>query len=180
MSITRRRLMLAGPLAVLASCASLPASVEVSKKQIEAALARRFPFETRSGELLNVKIGTPAVELLPDQNRVRLTSSFDVAERIARNAVHAELAVSFGLRYEASDATLRLTDVRIEQVDVENVPPLWQRALEKISQTVGASALDGVVLHRFTPEQLARAQGRRPGEIRVTSTGIRVELLPAL
>jgi hypothetical protein len=38
--------------------------------------------------------------------------------------------------------------------------------------------LEGTALHSFSPDQVAKAQGWTPGEIRVTSGGIRISLLP--
>jgi hypothetical protein len=175
----RRRLLIAGLAAMLASCATLPHSVEVSRAQIEAALARRFPLRAPASELLMVQVGVPRLDLLPDANRLRLTSAFDVSERITRRAMHGDIALSFALRYEPADATLRLADVQVERVDVQGVPQDWRRPAEAIAAYMGEHLLEGSVLHTFTPAQLARANGLRPGAIRVTPGGVSIELQPA-
>jgi hypothetical protein len=175
---SRRKLLVAGLLAALASCATMPDSIEISQQQIQAALARRFPYEARAAEILRVQIGAPRVELLPDANRLRLTFAFEVSERVTRSAVHGELQASFGLRYDPGDATLRLAGVQVERVDVERLPETWRREVKAIVAYTGEYLMEGMVLHTFTPQQLARAQGLQPGDIRVTPTGVRVQLVP--
>ena len=175
--MTTRRGVLAAFAAGAASCATVPQSIEVSKAQIEAALARRFPYDSRAGQLLAVQVAAPRVDLLPDVNRLRLSSSFDVTERIARNTVHGSLSLSFGLRYQASDMTLRLAGVQVDSVDVQRLPETWRREVEAIAAYAAEHMLGDMVLHRFTAQQLARAGGMQPGVIRVTATGVRVELV---
>lgn len=164
---------------LLAGCATLPHSVDISRQQIEFALARRFPYEARpAGGVINVKVGVPWLELLPQENRVRLDFPVDAAERIARTSGHAELGLSFGLRYEASDATLRAANVRVEQVKLESLPTAWRAPLQVAAQLVGENLLEGAVLHQFRPEDVTRARGWTPGAIRVTPQGVHIELVP--
>lgn len=174
----RRRLVGAALLGLVASCATMPRTIEIPRERIEAALARRFPWRAPASELLTVQVGMPLVELLPDANRIRLTSAYDVTERITRAAMRGDLALSFGLRFEPADSSLRLVDVEVERVDVRGVADDWRRPVEAIAAYVGEHLLEGFVLYRFTPDQVARANGWRPGEIRVTRSGISVEMLP--
>ena len=177
----RRRSLLhaAGAGAVLiAGCATLPRSVELPREQIEAALARRFPRETRIAELLVLRVGAPRLTLLPESNRVRLAFHLDVMERIMRRAAQGELALSFSLRFEPTDATLRAADVRVEAIELQGIPEQWRGVLQSAGALAAEQFLEGAVLHAFTSEQLARAGGLRPGDIRVTPRGVRVELVP--
>jgi hypothetical protein len=178
MSGLRRRLLAAAMLGLVASCATLPTTIEIPRERIEAALARRFPYRAPAGELLMVEVGLPRVELLPEANRVRLTAAFHVSERITRAAMHGDIALSFALRFEPSDASLRLVDADVERVDVRGVPQDWRRPVDAIAAYMGEHLLETYILYRFTPAQLARARGGRPGAIRVTPGGIAIELLP--
>jgi hypothetical protein len=175
--VTRRLFALA--VAVLVSaCASMPRSIELSQQQIESALARRLPYESRVAELFVVKVSSPRLTLLPDSNRLRLDFTVEATDRIVRRAVQGDLAVSFGLRYEASDASLRTSNVRVERLDLQGVPEQWRAMLQGAGMLAGEQLVEGAVLHRFTPDQVARAGGWTPGDIRVTSRGVRVELAP--
>jgi hypothetical protein len=164
--------------ALLAGCATAPRSVDVSQQQIERALARRFPYEARAGELFTLKAGTPRVTPLPDENRLRLDFVVELRERFAGSVLRSNLALSFALRWEPSDATLRLAAVRIENMDLRGLPERWRTQLQPAAARAVDQLLDGAVLHQFRPEDLARAGGWTPGEIRVTSAGVRVQLLP--
>jgi hypothetical protein len=164
---------------LFAGCATGPRTIEIPQARLEAALARRFPLETRAGELFLVKVGQPRLALLPDSNRLRLDFPMEAAERITRSAVHGELALGFGLRFEPSDASVRLADVRVERIELQGLPERWRKDLEPAAALVVEQLLEGMVLHTFTADELARARGWRPGAIRVTPTGLLVELLPA-
>ena len=170
--------LLAVLLLVQAACATGPRSVEVSQQQIEAALARRFPHETRVAELLVLKIAAPRLTLLPDANRVRLDFAIEASDRLSRQAVQGELGLSFALRYEPSDASLRLANVRAEHVELQGIPAAWRATAQRAAMIVAEQMLDGAPLRTFRPEEIARANGWTPGEIRVTPRGLRIELLP--
>jgi len=165
--------------ALLSACATLPREVEVSRAQLEAALARRFPFEAGAGGLFSARAGVPRLELLPADNRVRLAFGIDATERVTRSSAHADVALSFGLRYEPADASIRATQVRTEDLSVQGLPAGWREMFRVAAGLVAEEMLEDAVLHTFRPEDLARAGGLRPGSIRVTRTGVRMELVPA-
>jgi hypothetical protein len=172
-----RRLALAW-LLVLAACASLPRVVEIPRAQIEAALARRFPIESRAGELFTAKVAQPQLTLLPDANRVRLDFQLEAVDRVVHKAVRGAMGLSFALRYEPSDASIRLAQVRIESFDVQGLPEPLLRQLQPVGAMLAERGLEGMVLRTFRPEELARAQGYTPGAIRVTPGGVAIELVP--
>jgi len=164
---------------LLSACAVLPRNVEVSRQQLESALARRFPYEARAGGLFSARAGLPHLELLPDSNRLRLAFGIDATERVTRSSAHADLALSFGLRYEPADASIRATDVRVEDLALQGLPAAWREAFRMAGGLIAEQMLEGSVLHTFTPEELAKARGLRPGSIRVTPGGVSMELVPA-
>jgi hypothetical protein len=164
--------------ALLAGCATGPRSIEISQQQLQSALERRFPYEARPGGLFLVNVGVPRLQLLPETNRVRLDFALEASDRIARNATRGELGVSFSMRYEPADSSLRAANVRVEQVGLPGLPGDLRGPLQAIGGLVAENLLEDTVLHTFRPEEIARARGWRPGGIRVTPTGVRVELLP--
>lgn len=174
-----RWLLLAMVAACLSACATLPREVDISRQQLEAALARRFPFEARAGGLFSARAGVPHLELLPQSNRLRLALGVDATERLTRAALHADLALSFGLRYEPSDATIRAAGVRVDELAVAGLPEAGREVFRMAGELMAEQLLENAVLHTLRPEDLAKAQGLRPGELRVTATGVRIELVPA-
>jgi hypothetical protein len=165
-------------LALLTGCASVPGTVEISREQLQSALQRRFPYEARAAGLIVVRIGAPRLQLLPAENRVRLEFDVEASERITRSAGGGALALSFGLRYEPSDASLRATGVRVDDVQVQGLSAEWRAPLQFAGSLVAENLLQDAVLHTFRPEDLAKAPGRMPGDIRVTPRGVRITLVP--
>ena len=170
--------LLAVMLALLAACASGPREVDVPTRRLEAALARHFPSELHPGGLFTLRIALPRLQLLPQENRVRLDFPVEAASRLLHGAARGELSVSFGLRYEPADNSLRSVDVRVEHLALQGLPAAWSGTLQAAGSTVAGQLLEGTVLHTFTPQDLARAHGATPGAIRVTPDGLRIQMLP--
>lgn len=175
---TSRRFLLAGMGALLAACATGPRSIDVSTQQIQSALQRRFPYELRPAGLFGLRLEVPRLQLLPEQNRLRLDFPVEASDPRARGTRRAELGLSFGLRYEASDASIRAADVRLDAMELQAMPPEWRAPLQLAGGLAAERMLEGTVLHTFRPGDLQRARGWRPGAIRVTPTGLHMELLP--
>lgn len=180
MSAMRLRLALlfALPLALLAGCATGPRTVDISRQQIQSALDRRFPYETRAAQLVAVKVGAPRLDLLPEANRLRLDFPIDLNDRILRGAGHGELAVSFGVRWEPSDTSLRAVNVRVEKLELQGLAERLRAPLELVGSLVAEQVLEGAPLHTFRADEVARAQGWTPGDIRVTPAGVSITLQP--
>lgn len=174
--------MLAAGATLIAGCAGLfsPRTVEVSQAQLEELLARRFPVTRRVLEIFDVTVSAPRLRLLPEANRV--ATDFDLAsiDRLLRAQHRGSLALTFGLRFEPSDNTLRATQVKVERFQIDGAPAPLQRQLERLGTLLAEQALDGQVLHTLRPKDVEAVQGRgyRPGELRVTPHGLRVTLLP--
>ena len=181
----RRHLVLPALLAgaaVLAGCAAVfgPRTVEVPQAELEQMLARRFPMTQRVLEIFDVTVSAPRLRLLPESNRV--ATDFDVGstDRLLRAQHRGALSLSFGLRFEAADNTLRVTQVRVERVQIDAAPGPLQRHLERLGTLVAEQSLDDQVIHRLRPKDVEAVQGRgyRPSELRVTPRGLLVTLLP--
>ncbi len=168
--------------ALLVGCAAIlgPRTVEVSQAQLEQLLARRFPLTRRVIEIFDVTVSAPRLRLLPESNRI--ATDFDVGstDRLLRSQHSGALALSFGLRFEPSDNTLRVTQVRVERLQIDGAPALLQRQFERIGTFVAEQALDDEVIHTLRPQDVQAVQGRgyRPSELRVTPRGLLVTLLP--
>ncbi|MBA2672996.1 DUF1439 domain-containing protein [Ramlibacter sp.] len=164
----------------LAGCATGPRTVEVPRDQLQAALAKRFPFQARFLDVVDVQASAPRLQLLPESNRVRTSVALAASSRVLRNTLQGDVEMSFGLRYEPADTSIRLADVRVERIDLQGVPEGLRGQLQRLGPFLAERMLEGAPLHTFSPDQVAKAQGWTPGEIRVTSSGLRISLLPPL
>jgi hypothetical protein len=173
---------LAAAAMLLGGCAALfgPRTVEVSQAQLEELLARRFPLTRRVLEIFDVTVSAPRLRLLPEANRI--ATDFDLAstERLLRSQHRGTLALSFGLRFEPSDNTLRVTQVKVERLLIDGAPAALQRHVERLGTLLAEQALDDQVVHTLRPKDVEAVQGRgyRPSELRVTPRGLLVTLLP--
>jgi len=90
------------------------------------------------------------------------------------------LLVSEGLRFEPSDHTIRLVDVRVERFVIDGLPSSWQRQLDRLGKPLARGLLEDQVLYTLRPKDVAGLEGRglRPGDLRVTATGLEITLRP--
>lgn len=165
-------------MAVLAGCASVPRTVEISQEQLQAALARRFPVNDRFLQLLDVQADAPRLQMLPESNRLRVDIALSASDRIIRRAMRGGLALSFAPRYEPADASIRMGDVRVERLELAGLPDGLQSQVQRLGPLLAERVLEGAALHTFKPEDVAKAQGWTPSDLRVTPAGLRMTLQP--
>jgi hypothetical protein len=183
----RRRLRLAGATGLasalaLAACASLigPRTIEIPKEELLSKLGQRFPVTQRVMNLLDISVSAPSLDLLPDTNRVAASIPLVAHEMLGGRDHPGRIKLSFGLRYEPQDLSVRLTGVKIEQVDIEGLPALFQQGLTRLGAAVAEERLQDQAVHHFKPDDLRSADrmGYEVGEIRVTATGLAIKLTP--
>ncbi len=166
-----------------AGCAGLggPRVITLGEADLARALARQFPFEGRLLELIDLRVQTPRLRLLPETNRIATDLDVAIGERLLRGGYCGELSLDFGLRYEPSDQSVRLSQVRVQRLSLGSLPAGLQPVLDRIGPLVAEQLLQDLSIHRFTPEELGAVRGRgyEPGEVNVTRRGVEITLLPA-
>ncbi len=166
----------------LGGCAALfgPRTVDVSQAQLEELLSRRFPLTRRVLEVFDVTVSAPRLRMLPEANRIATDFELSSTDRLLRSQHRGALALSFGLRFEPTDNTLRVTQVKVERLQIDGAPALLQRQFERLGTLLAEQGLDDQVIHTLRPKDVEAVEGRgyRPSELRVTPHGLRVTLLP--
>lgn len=182
---TLRRLTLLSALALtamLAACASLlgPRTIEISRDELLTKLGKQFPTTKRVMKLLDVTASLPSLDLQEDKNRVSASVDLIAKELIMGQEYKGKVALSFGLRFEPKDLTLRLMDPKVEQVAVEGLPAVYQRALTNLGAKLVEETLNDYTVHQLKPEDLRTADrlGYEVKDIAVTRTGLAVHLVP--
>ena len=195
LSITRRRLLLLGGVAsaTLAGCAGLggPQVITLGQADLDRLLARSFPMQRKLLALLDVTLTAPRLQLLPDRNRIAVRLDLASHERLSGLAGRARLDFDSALRYEPRDASLRLTQVRVQQLslDAGSLVPADAAApaagaagrLARLGQALVETALDELALYSVPAERLAdlRRLGLAPGAVTVTARGVEITLAKA-
>jgi hypothetical protein len=174
--LSRRSMMLGVATSALAmACASIdPRHMTMSEAELQALVERQFPRQQRIMELLDVSLLAPRVRLLPERNRIATALDVTAVERLGGQAVRGRLALEHGLRYEPSDATLRLGQVRVDDFRLElGGTPLSGQAA-RIGALLAERVLDDFVVYRVSDERrrlLAQA-GVNNADVAVTSRGV--------
>jgi hypothetical protein len=168
---------------LLAACAALnpgPRTVSIDQTRLLALIAKRFPFNGRVADFLDVEVLAPRVKLLPDANRIATELDVAFSERLLRSAFQGSLALDYGLRFEPSDNSIRMTGVRVSRLQFTGVPDRYQSVLNSLAPYLAERLLNDVTLHRFSDSELLGVAGWRfvPGTFTVTTEGLNITLTP--
>lgn len=166
----------AGPLALLSACASAQPSYTVSLRQMQQALAERFPRSYPVAGLLDLQLQTPRLTLLPERNQINAVADVQASGPLLRRSHGGTFDVNFSLRYEPSDRTLRAHDLRVNALRLDGLRPQAEQALALYGQQLADQSLREVVVHQLEPKDLALADGLgvQPESITVTPQGLAV------
>lgn len=160
----------------LAGCAGIgaPRSVTVSQAELQALLERQFPHQRRLLEVIDVAIGRPALRLLPERNRLATELELSATERLSGRSARGSLSLDYALRYEASDASVRLTQVRVQQVRLEFGSGTLSPSGARLGGLLAERLLDDVAVWRADPRRLQQLQraGVAAADIAVTAGGV--------
>ena len=186
--VAYRRLWLTGGLSALvlglSGCALLqpgPRTVAISEARLAQAIAGQFPFNNRYLELFDVSLASPRVRLIPGENRIGTELGYSIGALLPGSRTRqGTLHLSYGLRFEPSDGTVRLADVRVDGFDVPGVPQAYASRANRLGGLLAENLLQDFVVHRLKPEDLqtARGWGYQPGALQVVPGGLQLQLNP--
>jgi hypothetical protein len=204
-----RLLARVAPLAAMTwitGCAGVlgPQVITLSEAELAGLINRAFPMQKRLLELLDVQLAAPRLRLLPERNRLALDLTLSTQERLSGKSARARLAFDSALRYAPGDATVRLTQVQVQRLEVEAgtvlaTPPgassstsagaspsasaaaaasAQAGAAGRIGNALAERVLEDLVIYRVSAERLAslRQLGLQPGAVTVTVRGLEITL----
>ncbi len=180
--------LVAAPLApllvlLLTGCATLSPGLRtytVSQNQLLELIAKKFPFNSRVGELLDVEVLAPRIKLLPEANRIATELDVAVSERLMRNSFQGALAMDYGLRFEPSDNSIRMTGVKVNRLQFSGVPERFQSVVNALAPFFAERLLNDLSLHQISASDLAVVQGwgYAPDAFKITPEGLSISLAP--
>lgn len=177
---TLGRLALLPAAAMLGACAALgPRNLTLSQAELQTLIERQFPRERRVLEVVDLTLARPLVRLVPERNRIATELELSAVERLSGRTMRGSLALDHGLRYEASDATVRLSQVTVNdlKLDVGGSPLSAQAA--RLGSVLTERVLDDFVIYRVGDERrdaLKRA-GLERADFVVTARGIELRFV---
>lgn len=169
---------------LLAACGAMTPgerSIDIGERQILAAIEKRFPFNARYLDAFDVQLDSPSLSFRPDANRVGTRFALQATNRYLARPIAGTVDMSYGLRIEPSDNTVRMTEVRVDRMDIDGLPEILRGQAERLGPFLAERFLSGTAIYTFKPDDVEKARrlGVAPGEIRVLPGGLRVTLKPA-
>jgi hypothetical protein len=174
------------PLLALGGCASAGAQGiqrewNLTQTELLNAVAPRFPLTRRVGEIFDLHLLRPKLKLRPADNKLVFGCDVGVDETLfTRRTFDGNLTFSTGLRYQASDGTVRLDQVRGETFSIAGLPGRIAEAVERVGPRVVEDVLQDHEVHRFDDRlrEGIKLLGLQPGDFRVSDAGVRMKLVP--
>jgi hypothetical protein len=148
----------------------------VSREQLQAALAQRFRLHYPVQGLLDLELRSPQLQLLPDQNRLSVELAVQASGPALQRSHAGSFAVSFALRYEPADRTIRATQLRLQRLQFPSLQPGVVALINGYAPALAQQSMQEVVVHQLQPKDLALADvmGLQPGSITVTEAGLAI------
>ena len=176
----RRGMVVALPALLLAACAGLggPPKLTLSQTELERLLRQSFPREQRLLEVFDVSLQAPRVQLLPQTGRIAALLEVRARERLLQGTWHGQLSFDSTLRWEPSDQTLRLHEVRVQDLvvgDSTNLRPSRSSA-ERLGAAVAERVLENLSVYRLPPDRWLDMQRRgvAPGTVEIGQRGVEI------
>ena len=177
-----RRIFFITTALALAGCASLmgPRTIDISREQLLAKLSKQFPLRKTLAEIFEVEASAPRLQLQPDANRVAAEFDIKATDRLFGRHYQGTVGVSFGMRYEAQDRTIRLNQVTIDKLAIAGLSEAMQQQWTKLGGMLAQEKLQDYPIHQFKPEELREVdrRGYQVEDLRVTAAGLSVKLVP--
>ena len=169
-------------LALPAGSSAAPGSktYTIPQDQLQATIGKRFPYQQKLADVIDLKIMSPRLALLPDTNRIGTELDLNLLERIGGRTYTGSMALDYGLRFERSDNTVRMTGVRVNSVRLKDVPEPFNGAISRHMPRMAEQLLSNYALHTFSEQDMSLVSGLgfEPGEIKITPKGLRITLDP--
>lgn len=169
----------AGSTGLLLRRAHAQPGYKVSTDQLQRAVAQRFPRRYPVGGLLDIAVQAPLLRLLPTLNRLGAEMAVEAAGPALRRSYTGGFDVDFALRYEASDHSIRASEMRVNALRFDDLPPRPAELLNAYGPALAEQTLRDVVLHKLRPQDLALpdAMGLQPDSITVTAQGLLISFV---
>ncbi|WP_116138685.1 DUF1439 domain-containing protein [Trinickia diaoshuihuensis] len=167
----------------LSACASstfpfIPDHYTFSREQVQAAVARKFPYRHTVSQLFNVALTNPIVGFEPGSNRVTVHVDAHVESPFLQQPVDGGFLVTSQLQYDEPSHAVVLRSPSVERVDVGGEARAYRQQIEAAGALAAAQWLDGYPIYTFKPEQLQfGGVNFEPGTITILTNGIRVQIV---
>lgn len=157
---------------------AVPTKISVSQAQLEQGLQAQFPKRYPIAGLLQFDMQQPQLQLQPERNQLQTAVKVQLSGPALKQSYQGVMDVRFGLRYQASDRTVRADRVEVLHLQLEGAAPAVADMVAAYGTRLASQALEDFPLYTAPPEELelAHSLGLQPGAITVTAQGLDVAI----
>jgi len=166
-----------------AADASLPAgarSIRISQAQLQQAVAAKFPLARSWQGMVVIQLQKPSVQLLAASNSLRAAFDIWVTEKLMGNEYPGQMTLDFGLAFQDADASIRLHNVHVQQLQMQGVPAAYQGMFQTYAPRLAEQVLQGLLVYELPASQrmLLQGLGYTVERMEVQEQGLRIVLAP--
>jgi len=153
-------------------------TLDLSARQIQDAIAPKFPAENCPLPLACIKLQNPLVTL--QDNSDRITLSLDTTVSILLQPVTGTAVVSAKPRYQASTGEIFLDDSQIQELKFPGVAPNVTSLLTQYGSVLARQSLERTPIYNFKNNQTEKMARMSIADVRVVGGKLRVSIDPTM
>lgn len=155
-------LILIASACLISACATLIGSrdVEIPLSSLQQGIAKRFPFNNRYLDLLDIMVSNPQVSLLPQTNRIATQFDIVIAPPFLNKAWKGNFALSGMPQFDPAQNAVLLAEPRVDTFKVDGLDNRYAAQMTKLGNLLADQLLRDTPLYRFRPEDLQYAGSR--------------------
>jgi hypothetical protein len=172
----------------LIGCAAIkpqPKTLMVSESKLQQLISGQFPFNSKMLEVLDVGVSSPKISFDAANNRINTSLDLNVVGSgivglLTKREYKGGIDLSYGLRFEPSDNSVRMTDVKVGKLNVDGAPELMERPISRLGVALAQRLLSDQVLYKVSAQDLeaAKGWGYKPGAFKIAPGGLAITLDP--
>ncbi len=155
-------------------------SISIGQSALQAAVAAKFPLARSWQGMVVIQLQKPVVQLLADSNSLLAAIDIWVTEKLMGTEYPGQMTLDFGLAYHDADTSIRMTNVRVQQLNMQGVPPQYQPMFQTYAPRLAEQVLNGLVVYELPASQrmLMQGLGYTVHAIEVQTDKLRIVLAP--
>ena len=157
-------------------------TLHVDGGKLQQKLNDRFPMHKEALGLFAVTLSQPRLHFDAPNNRLGTELVVDVPSAGGwLPAIHGTALVTYGLRFDTTDYSVRMTQVHVQALDLRQGGAPANPQLGRALVAMGERAFNDYPIYRFSASDLAKARQYHylPKTIAVRHDGLDVTLAPA-
>lgn len=165
---------------LLASCgfADGKFTLDFSAKQIQDAIAPKFPAENCPLPISCIKLQNPLVTLQDSSDRITL--SLDTTVSILQQPITGTAVVSAKPRYQASTGEIFLDDSQIQSLSFPGVSPNVTNLVTQYGSILAKQSLERTPIYNFKNAQSGKLASMSIADVKVVNGKLRVSIDPTM